>query len=211
MHPTRRDFFKAALLLPAGAYLARFQAMAAPLRGAVKITAIKTLQLDFQGDGCLVRIETDAGAVGYGETGVDVKTARALIPRLNLIGADPLAIERHFQAMTGTIHPYRPNYPFISGIDIALWDVAGKILDLPVYKLLGGPLRDEVEMYSHGDTLKDMGSLESCREWAGWNSSQPEGFKTFKIEPLQALRGEHVGPEISSAQLAARFQAAHIL
>ena len=57
----------------------------------------------------------------------------------HLIGADPLAIERHFQAMTGVIHPFRPNYAFISGIDIALWDVAGKILDLPIYKLMGGP------------------------------------------------------------------------
>ena len=103
--------------------------------------------------------------------------------------------------MTGTIHPYRPNYPFISGIDIALWDVAGKLLDLPIYRLMGGPLRDAVEMYSHGDTLKDMGSPESCLAWAEWNRAQPEGFKTFKIEPLQALPGEHVGPEISTAQL----------
>ena len=70
----------------------------------MKITAIKALQLDFQGDGCLVRIETDAGITGYGETGVDVKTARALIPRLSLIGADPLAIERHFQDDDGD-HP----------------------------------------------------------------------------------------------------------
>jgi len=202
MKPTRRDFFKAALLLPAGAYLAKFQALAAPLRGAVKITAVKALQLDFQGDGCLVRIETDAGITGYGETGVDVATARALIPHLHLIGADPLSIERHFQAMTGIIHPYRPIYPLISGIDIALWDVAGKILDLPIYKLMGGPLRDAVEMYSHGDTLKDMSSLAACREWARWNREQPEGFTTFKIEPLQALPGERVGPEVSTAQLA---------
>ena len=52
MPTTRREFVRAALLLPAGAYLVRFQALAAPLRGAVKITAIKALQLDFQGDGC---------------------------------------------------------------------------------------------------------------------------------------------------------------
>jgi len=202
MNPTRREILKAALLLPAGAYLARFQALAAPLRGAVKITSIKALQLDFQGDGCLVRIETDAGVTGYGETGVDVATARALVPRLHLAGADPLSIERHFQAMTGIIHPYRPNYPFVSGIDIALWDLAGKILDLPVYKLMGGPLRDAVQMYSHGDTLKDMGSLASCRAWAQWNRDQPEGFTTFKIEPLQALPGERVGPEVTTTQLA---------
>ncbi len=95
---TRRDFFKAALMLPAGAYLARYEALAAPLRGAIKITAIKALPLDFLGDGCLVRIETDAGITGYGETGTDINTTRALIPRTHLIGADPLAIERHFQA-----------------------------------------------------------------------------------------------------------------
>jgi galactonate dehydratase len=202
MNSTRRDFFKVALVLPAGAYLERFQALAAPMRAAMKITSIKALQLDFQGDGCLVRIETDAGITGYGETGVDVATARALIPRLHLIGADPLSIERHFQAMTGIVHPYRPVYPFISGIDIALWDLAGKILDLPTYKLMGGPLRDAVEMYSHGDTLKDMSSLDSCRAWARWNLDQPEGFTTFKIEPLQALPGERVGPEVTTAQLA---------
>jgi galactonate dehydratase len=201
MNSSRRDFFKAALLLPAGAYLAKFQALAAPLRGAAKITAIKALQLDFQGDGCLVRIETDAGITGYGETGLDAKTTRALIPRLHLIGADPLAIERHFLAMTGVIHPFRPNIPFISGIDIALWDVAGKILELPIYKLMGGPLRDAVQMYSHGDSLKDMSSLASCREWAQMIREQPEGFTTFKIEPLQALRGESVGPGVTSAQL----------
>jgi len=202
MTSTRREFFKAALLVPAGAYLAKLEALVAPLRGKVKITAIKALQLDFQFDGCLVRIETDAGITGYGETGVDARTTRALIPRLHLMGADPLAIERHFEAMAGAIHPFRPSIPFISGIDIALWDLAGKILDLPIYKLMGGPLRGAVEMYSHGDSLKDMSSLASCREWARMIREQPEGFTAFKIEPFQALAGQSAGPEVSSAQLA---------
>jgi L-alanine-DL-glutamate epimerase-like enolase superfamily enzyme len=199
---TRRDFLRMALALPAGCWLAHYEALAAPLRGAVKITAVKVLQLDFQGDGCLVRIETDAGITGYGETGVDAKMARARIPQLRLIGADPLAIERHFQAMTGVIHPFRASIPLISGIDIALWDVAGKILDLPVYKLLGGAQRDAVQMYSHGDSLKDMSSPASCREWAQMIREQAEGFTTFKIEPAQALSGERVGPEVTTAQLA---------
>src|SRR5579863_4153283 len=97
---TRRDILRMALALPAGSWLARYQALAAPVRGAVKITAIESMHLDFQTDGCLVKIETDAGATGYGETGVDLATARARIPLLKLIGADPLAIERHFVAMT---------------------------------------------------------------------------------------------------------------
>jgi galactonate dehydratase len=191
-----------ALALPAGPWLAHYEAVAAPARGAVKITGVKALQLDFQGDGCLVRIETDAGITGYGETGVDARMARARIPQLRLTGADPLAIERHFQAMTGVIHPFVASIPLISGIDIALWDLAGKILDLPVYRLMGGPLRAEVPMYSHGDFLKDMGSLASCREWAQMIREQPEGFSAYKIEPTQALRGERVGPGVTTAQLA---------
>jgi galactonate dehydratase len=183
--------------------MARFETLAAPARGAVKITAIKALQLDFQRVGyCLIKIETDTGITGYGESGVDASMARALFPRLKLIGADPLSIERHFQAMTGVIHPYAPNYPFISGIDIALWDVAGKILDLPIYKLMGGPQRDAVQMYSHADSLKDMTSMDECRRWAQWNHDQPEGFTTFKIEPQKALPDETAGPEVTTAQLA---------
>jgi len=199
---TRRYLLRMALALPAGPWLAHYEAVAAPARGAVKITGVKALQLDFQGDGCLVRIETDAGITGYGETGVDARMARARIPQLRLTGADPLAIERHFQAMTGVIHPFVASIPLISGIDIALWDLAGKILDLPVYRLMGGPLRAEVPMYSHGDFLKDMGSLASCREWAQMIREQPEGFSAYKIEPTQALRGERVGPGVTTAQLA---------
>lgn len=55
---TRRDILRMALALPAGAWLGRYQALAAPMRGTVKITAVKALQLDFQFDGCLVKVET---------------------------------------------------------------------------------------------------------------------------------------------------------
>jgi len=64
-----------------------YQALAAPLLGAVKITAVKALQLDILTDACLIKIETDAGITGYGESGVDSKMARARIPRLRLEGA----------------------------------------------------------------------------------------------------------------------------
>ena len=63
--------------------------MAAPARGAIKITSVKALQLDFQTDGCLVRIETDAGITGYGETGVDARMARARIPQYAPGGRGP--------------------------------------------------------------------------------------------------------------------------
>ena len=191
-----------AMALPAGSWLTRYQALAASLVGTMKITSVKALQLDFQGDGCLVRIETDAGITGYGETGLDSAMARARIPRLRLVGQDPLAIERIFLSMTeATIHPFLPDIPLISGIDIALWDVAGKALGLPVCRLMGGPLRDSVPMYSHGDALKDMNSLASCRDWAKMIRELPEGFTAFKIEPNQTLRGERVGPVVTTSQL----------
>ena len=61
MNWTRRDFLHTAFALPGGAWLANYRALAAPYARMVKITAIKTLQLDNVGDGCLIRIETDSG------------------------------------------------------------------------------------------------------------------------------------------------------
>jgi len=69
--------------------------------------------------------------------------------------------------------------PTISGVDIALWDLAGKILDKPVYKLLGGPLRPAAPVYSHGN-FKNMLDEGEVREWAAKVKSAPEGFDTFK-------------------------------
>src|SRR5712692_3168384 len=152
MHWTRRNFLKTALALPAGSWLANYRAMAAPYTKMVKITAIKTLQLDNVGDGCLIRIETDAGLVGYGESGISSKMARDRIETIqrNLIGRDPLAIERHFYMMSALQYSFVAHIPTISGIDIALWDLAGKILNRPVYQLLGGPFRPAVPIYAHG-------------------------------------------------------------
>jgi galactonate dehydratase len=179
----RRDFLKAALLLPAGVYLAKFQALAAPHAGMVKITAIKTLESDTVGDGCLIRIETDAGLIGYGESGVTARMARARIENIQgvLLGQDPLAIERHFHLMTDQQHPFMGDIPFISGIDIALWDLAGKILDEPLYRLLGGPMRSAAPIYS-GAGPRNILDVGECRAWAQKVREAPEGFTAFKVD-----------------------------
>lgn len=169
----------------------------------MKITAIKAMQLDFQFDGCLIKIETDAGLVGYGETGTNSAMARAHIDHMTLpaafggarhengpaqlIGADPLSIEKHFYRMTAVQHPYTSLTGTVSGIDIALWDLAGKITGQPVYKLLGGPFRDGCPMYSHGDALTDMHDESACREWVAEMKEQPEGFDFFKFNLDQAF------------------------
>lgn len=190
---SRRNFLGKLIALPAGVWLSNYYNASASSRNHVKITAIKAIQLDFQFDGCLIKIETDSGLVGYGETGVNSRIARAHIEHLDwalqrarggserLIGSDPLSIERHYYRMTEMHFPLPSPMGTISGIDIALWDLAGKILGQPVYKLLGGPFREGCPMYSHGSALKNMHDPAQCRAWADHIKNQPEGFRSFKI------------------------------
>jgi hypothetical protein len=70
MKLSRRSLLKVALGMPAGAWRMNYAAAAAPQSGQVKITNIKAMGLDNVGDGCLIRIETDAGIIGYGEAGI---------------------------------------------------------------------------------------------------------------------------------------------
>lgn len=194
------------MVLPAGLWLSNYRAFSssAAVRDQVKITAIKAMQLDFLGDGCLIKIETDSGLTGYGEAGVNSTIARGHILQISasagLIGGDPLSIERHFYRMSSMQHPLMAPMGTISGIDIALWDLAGKILDQPIYKLLGGPFREGCPMYSHGDALKNMLDPASCRQWAELIKQQPEGFTTFKIgAPFRIQMPFH--PTVTSAEL----------
>lgn len=173
---TRRDLLKTLPLFPA---LAR---AAAPIQGKVKITAIKAMALQNIAGNCLIRIDTDAGISGYGEAGATGPMARARIATMEakLIGKDPLSIEVHFHELTTLMHTYMAHIPTISGIDMALWDLAGKLLGKPVNVLLGGPFREAIPMYSHGIGL-NMLDKGSCKEWAARIKSASEGFNTFKI------------------------------
>jgi len=168
--------------MPAAAWLTNFSALSAPFTGQVKLTNIKTMGLDNVGDGCLVRIETDAGIIGYGEAGLASAAARTRIAMLapQLIGQDPLAIERHFYMMASTQYSFIANIPTVSGVDIALWDLAGKITGYPVYRLLGGPFRKDIPVYSHGGPA-DMLDKAQCKAWADQVRSAPEGFTAFKF------------------------------
>ncbi len=178
---TRRGFLRLAFAMPAGAWLANYRLLAAPDRGKVKITNIQAMAIQSIAGNCLIKIDTDAGLTGFGEAGATGPMARARIETMKamLIGKDPLAIEQHFHNMSTLMHTYMAHIPTISGIDIALWDLAGKITGLPVHVLMGGPFRDAIPMYSHGIGL-NMLDPASCRDWAQRIKQQPEGFKAFK-------------------------------
>jgi galactonate dehydratase len=193
-----------ALAAPAAALFPNLEAAAAPQRGKVKITAIHAMALKNIAGNCLIRIDTDAGITGYGEAGSTGPMARARIETMKvlLIGKDPLAIEVHFHAMTSLMHTYMAHIPTISGIDIALWDLAGKITGQPVNVLLGGPFRDAIAMYSHGIGL-NMLDKGACREWAQRVKQMPEGFKAFKngIDPVVGVRSARFAETLDGAQL----------
>src|SRR3954452_19455085 len=97
----------------------------------------------------IVTIETDAGLIGVGEGGAhDTMEQCAGL----LIGEDPFRTDRLWQAMyRGYFYPAgREKAHALGALDVALWDLKGKALGVPVYQLLGGQSRDYVECYSTG-------------------------------------------------------------
>jgi len=151
-------------------------------KNRVRITAIKAMQLKNTGGQSLVKVETDSGLCGIGEAGASGPMVRAQLSHIGryLIGEDPLDIQKLYDRMINQMHPYRAHIPTISGVDIALWDLAGKILNRPISKLLSGRFRDEVQLYinSGPGNLLDK---DACRDWAQRVKESPEGWHTVKF------------------------------
>ena len=123
----------------------------------VRITKIKAVVANAElRNWILVKVETDQpGLYGWGEASLEMKT-RAVLGAIEdlspmLIGEDPTRIEYLYQKLYrgGFFRPGIIGMSAISGIEHALWDIFGKLLNLPVYKLLGGAVRDRVRMYTH--------------------------------------------------------------
>src|SRR6202035_2397903 len=120
---------------------------------AVKITGVETVYLENE-DLCYVRVRTDEGVTGLGETCFGPRAVAAYIhesaaPRL--VGQDPLEIERHARDLPrfyighgGTGVSTRAH----SAIDLALWDILGKVAGQPLYQLWGGRCRDKIRIYN---------------------------------------------------------------
>ena len=113
-----------------------------------------------------LKLETDAGLIGWGEPVIEGKaaTVAAAVTELmaNLIGQDPLRIEDHWQVMyRGGFYRGGPILmSAIAGIDQALWDIKGKYHDAPIHQLLGGRVRDRMRVYSWigGDRPEHVGA-----------------------------------------------------
>jgi L-alanine-DL-glutamate epimerase-like enolase superfamily enzyme len=121
----------------------------------------------------IVTVETDQGITGIGEGG-----SRDTIQECAemLIGEDPTRIDYCWQLMfRGRFYPAaREKLHAMGALDMALWDIKGKALNVPVYELLGGKSRDHVECYSTG-FIPNQGSLKETAR-----ATIAAGFRAFR-------------------------------
>ncbi len=171
----------------------------------------------------IVEIETDDGIVGIGEAGLGGGVTADVIEKdlaPLLIGEDPLLIEFLWQKMFARTRQYGRRgivMQAISGIDMALWDIAGKVAKLPVYRLLGAA-RDRVEAYASGGFYQEgKSAADLAGEAEGYRA---RGFRGMKMKVgrnpstqthLRQLIGQaefcEVEPEEDLARVAAVRQA----
>ncbi len=143
----------------------------------MKITAVKGFPVHVGHRNIyIVKVETDTGIHGLGEGGMSGRelAMQGMLDHFahGLVGMDPNRIEHIWQTL------YRTNYfeggkveaAVISAIDIALWDILGKHLNVPVYQLLGGAVRDRIRCFNTPGSLHGPECVEQAREHAeaGW-------------------------------------------
>ncbi len=184
----RRSFLETTLLSGVAQALGHFalfpQDVHAELPKNLKITALKVIPV-WTGSMTyvFVKLFTNEGVTGVGEGGIRGRagTMMAAIQEHEryLVGKNPLQIEKHWQAM------YRwPRWrggpilnSAVSAVEIALWDIAGKVLDAPIYQLLGGAAKDKIRLYV------GAGSADGVRR------AKELGFNACKTGPHVSVEG----------------------
>jgi galactonate dehydratase len=142
-----------------------------------------------------LRVDTDQGISGWGEPIVEgrAETVRAAVDTFMeyLIGRDPRHIEEHWQVLTkGGFYRGGPVLSSaVAGIDHALWDIKGKALGVPVYDLLGGPVRDKARIYTwvHGETPEDLAADGTAKAAVGFDAMK---FCPFEVTPHVPSAGQ---------------------
>jgi galactonate dehydratase len=175
-------------------------------RPKLKITDIRTAVVMVHGPQTHVRIYTDHGIIGQGEATDAAVGAPAIIKGLRrfLIGKDPLNVDAIWEELrTGNIFSGAQGGQFVaalSGVEIALWDLAGKAVGLPVYQLLGGKFRDKVRMYCDTDMPDPLSpAVEKKLAWV-----RDQGFTALKMD-IDDLRDpsrfDKINPTANNAEI----------
>ena len=162
--------------------------------GSLKIADLHVMRMGSEGTNnwLFVKIETDAGIHGWGEASLQYKDD-ALIGEFAafkrfLLGKNPFEIERIWTSLYRRVtwSGGAVTTSAISAIDLALWDIKGKALGVPVYELLGGKSHDKIRMYANGWPRKDN-TPEGIAE--GVKRVVDQGYEALKFYPF---RGEQV-------------------
>jgi len=153
-------------------------------RDNLKITKLETFLVKPRW--LFLKVHTNAGIVGLGEpiTEGRARTCAEAVKEIepHLIGKDPRRVVHHWQAIYR--HAFYRGGPILtsalSGIDQALWDIKGKALGVPVYELLGGPTRDRVRVYAHGNSVEAL------------KAGMAKGFTAFKTGPAKKRPSRYI-------------------
>jgi galactonate dehydratase len=152
----------------------------------VKITSMTTFALPPRW--LFLKIETDAGIVGWGEPVLEGRaaTVAAAVEELSdyLIGKDPRQIEDHWTVLyrSGFYRGGGIHMSALAGIDQALWDIKGKALGVPVHDLLGGRVRDRIKVYSW------IGGDRPAETAAHAQAAVERGFSAVKMNGPEELQ-----------------------
>lgn len=147
-----------------------------PKSSHIKIVALETVIPDDIMPGLLLlRIHTDNGLIGHGETYYAPHAVAALIHDWmgrRLLGSDPLSIENHWRFLYERASAFGgrgAELRALSAIDLALWDILGQVLQCPVWQLLGGKAREKVRVYnsSGGPTYGRRAGEARDQGWPG--------------------------------------------
>ncbi len=193
----------------------------------MKIKKIETIRIREHANICWVQVHTDEGLVGLGETFFGAKAVEAYIHETAapiLLGQDPLAIDKLSKALTGYVGfassgvEMRGN----SAIDIALWDLFGKVTGQPIAQLLGGFSRSEIRTYNTcagtaymqegGQTVANYGLDNGRKQYADLDAFLnraddlaedllSEGITAMKIWPFDVAAEKSGGQYISAEDL----------
>jgi L-alanine-DL-glutamate epimerase-like enolase superfamily enzyme len=192
----------------------------------LRITAIETVIPRHVMSGLLLlRIHTEGGVIGHGETYGAPHAVTALIHdwmAQRLLGGDALAIESHWRFLyerCANVGVRGAELRAISAIDLALWDILGQVCKQPIYRLLGGPVRDRIAVYNSCGH-PSYGRRTGHEGWPGYGGiGEPgplsdsynlfhapgdlaeqlvaEGFAAIKTWPFDTIAHQHGGMRIS--------------
>jgi L-alanine-DL-glutamate epimerase-like enolase superfamily enzyme len=181
-----------------------------PLRGKIKIREAQSASIADEYVCNLIKITTDSGLYGIGEARCKIPVARQ-VKELSalLIGENPLRVDYLTRKMMAAIKsPTLRDIGVIAGIETALWDLAGKILNTPTCNLLGGPCRDKIKVYYDLAPANSPKTTEPALWVEAAQKAKQGGFSAMKLDIyrgggdvpewvkiLQAIRAD-VGPEM---------------